>query len=67
VRDSDHTDLRSVDDAYSDDLNCYMAAPMMLIIRTKKVDSGYDWHDPLAWWKNKFPTISFQLGWPWFT
>ena len=39
----------SVDDACSDELKRYMAAPM-LSIRTK-VGGGYVWHDPLAWWK----------------
>jgi hAT family C-terminal dimerisation region len=41
----------SVDNACSaDELNCYMAAPMLSICA--KVDGSYVWHDPLAWWKN---------------
>jgi hypothetical protein len=36
----------SVDNACSDELNCYMAARMLSI--HAKLDGGYVWHDPLA-------------------
>ena len=39
----------SVDEACAEELKRFMAAPV-LGIRTK-VDSGYVWQDPLAWWK----------------